>query len=220
MQAQSDGSFDGTVVRATSLSHCTHPVGEVMWDEVRAQSDGSYWGRHQWFRSSTCETIGRGNTAFRVLAKPDGARFLRVCFADEDEPAIQPTIAADGSSANATQGCADSDLVSELPQGTPPLQQVATLPSTKRCVSKRVFRIRLKEPRGDALKSAVVYLNGKVVARRDGTRLTAPIDLRGLPKGRYTVRIVAVTHLGRTIKGTRKYRTCARKRRSGGSGPL
>ena len=46
-----------------------------------------------------------------------------------------------------------------------------------------------------------------------GTRLTAPVNLRGLPTGRYAVKIVATTASGRVIQGTRHYRTCARKRR-------
>jgi hypothetical protein len=45
----------------------------------------------------------------------------------------------------------------------------------------------------------------------------ARINLRGLPKGRYTVRITATTVLGRTITGKRRYRTCARGRRGSGS---
>ena len=46
-----------------------------------------------------------------------------------------------------------------------------------------------------------------------GARLTAPVNLRGLPAGRYAVKIVATTASGRVIQGTRRYRTCARKRR-------
>lgn len=216
VQAQPDGTFDGTVVRPTALSECVHPSGELMWDAVRAQPDGSYWGGHQFFRTSTCEPIGRGNAALRVLAKADGARFLRVCFAGPETPAVQPTIAADGSSANAPRGCNDSDLVSALPAATPKVDQIATLPrqGRKRCLSRRSFRIRLKEPRGDALKTASVYVNGRRVAVRRGKRVTAPVNLRNLPRGRYVVRIVATTVLGRTVKGTRKYRTCTKKRRS------
>jgi hypothetical protein len=54
--------------------------------------------------------------------------------------------------------------------------------------------------------------------RRD--RITAPIDLRGLPRGRYTVKITARTVLGRTITGTRRYRTCAPRRRGSNRGPV
>ncbi len=96
----------------------------------------------------------------------------------------------------------------------PTLNAVAVLPSTRRCVSRRKFRIRLRHPRGARVKSAVVRVNGKRVATRRGRRVTAPVNLRGLPKGRFAVRITVKLADGRTVNGTRRYRTCtARKRR-------
>ena len=92
----------------------------------------------------------------------------------------------------------------------PTLAAVVTLPSSKRCVSRRKFRIRLRHPRGARLKSVQVRLNGKRVATRKGKRVTAPVNLRGLPKGRFKVRITIKLVDGRTISGTRRYRTCTR----------
>src|SRR4051794_17976769 len=81
-RGQPDGSFTGTVIRLTTLADCPHAVGEQMWLGVRAQPDGQYFGGHQWFQTPSCAPIAqRGNTAFRVLARPDSSRFLRVCFA-------------------------------------------------------------------------------------------------------------------------------------------
>lgn len=218
VQAAGDGSFRGTVIRETRFSDCVHPVGEVMWTGLRPQPDGQYFGGHQWFRTSTCEPLpDRGNTAFRVLLRPDGTRFLRVCFAAPERPDLQPTIAPDGTSANTTTTCNDSDFVSP-PAAPPKFVDVVKLPAPqggRRCVSRRNFRIRLSEPRGDALASATVFVNGKRVKVVRGKRLTARVDLRGLPKGRYTVRIVAKTVLERTIQGKRRYRTCVPSRRGG-----
>jgi hypothetical protein len=223
VDAQADGTFLGTVIRETTIATCAHAVGEQMWIGLRPQADGQYWGGHQWFREPSCEPIAqRGNTAYRVLARPDGGRFLRVCFSRPETPEVQPKIAPDGSSTDVNRGCVDSDLVSPLPAGRPALNTIVTLPrqGRRRCLSRRSFRIRLKEPRGDALSTASVYVNGRRVEVRTGDRVTAPINLRGLPKGRYTVRITAKTVRGRTITGTRKYRTCARKRRGSNRGPL
>lgn len=223
VDAQPDGTFTGSVIRQTTIATCAHPVGEQMWIGVRKQPDGQYWGGHQWFREPGCEPIPeRGNTAYRVLSRPDGAQFLRVCFSRPETPEVQPRIAPDGSSTDVNRGCVDSDLVSRLPAATPRLDAIATLPKqgARRCLSRRSFRIRLKEPRGDALSTASVFVNGRRVEVRSGDRVTAPINLRGLPKGRYTVKIVAKTVRGRTITGTRKYRTCAQKRRGSNRGPL
>ena len=223
VQATGDGGFTGTVIRRTTLANCPHQVGEQMWLGLRAQPDGSYWGAHQYLRDADCSPVPqRGNTAHRVLSRPDGTRFLRVCFSPPETPEVQPSIAPDGSSTNATDGCLDSDLVSALTAGQPKVDQIATLPKQgrRRCLSRRSFKIRLKEPRGDALRSAEVFLDGKRIQVRRGERLTAPINLRGLPKGRYTVKIVAKTVLGRTIQGKRRYRTCATKRRGSNRGPV
>ena len=68
--------------------------------------------------------------------------------------------------------------------------------------------------------AAFVWVNGKRVATRRGSRITAPINLRGLPKGRYAVKIRVVTSTGQVINGTRRYRTCAKKQSSTGKRPL
>jgi uncharacterized delta-60 repeat protein len=86
---------------------------------------------------------------------------------------------------------------------------VFTLPSSKRCVSKRSFKIQIREPKGVKLVSASVTVNNKRVKTLKGKRITAGVDLRGLPQGRFTVGVSARTIDGRTVKQTRKYRTCA-----------
>jgi len=99
-----------------------------------------------------------------------------------------------------------------VPGVTP--QAVAPKPSFKECISQRNFGIRLRETGGVHLASASVTVNGKpapvkalnVNGRR---RLTAQVDLRGLPKGQYQVQITARTRDGRTLHGTRRYTTCS-----------
>lgn len=100
----------------------------------------------------------------------------------------------------------------------PKLASLVTLPATKQCVSRRKFSIRLRVPKGSAVTSAEVKVNGKRAAVRRGARLRSVVNLTQLPKGRFRVDIVLKLADGRTVKGTRTYRTCAVKRR-GGSGP-
>jgi hypothetical protein len=214
VRSQPGGPFLGTVIRVTQLAECPHPVGEHMWTNVVPQPDGQYFGEHQWFNTSTCQPLPtKGRTAWRVLAKPDGTKLLRACFSKPETPELQPSIAPDGTFTNVNQRCHDSDLIAPLPTGRPQIGQIVTLPSQgrRRCMSRRAFRIRLKEPPGDALETASVFVNNRRVETRTGARITAPIDLRGLPRGRYTVKITARTILGQSISGTRRYRTCARR---------
>jgi hypothetical protein len=107
--------------------------------------------------------------------------------------------------------------VEALPAAPPKLEVLPSsairFPSTRKCVSRRAFRIRLRKLKGVVYKSAVVTLNGKALPTVRGRRLTSGIVLKGLPKGRWTVKIVATTTDGRTISGKRKYRTCTKKRK-------
>ena len=97
-----------------------------------------------------------------------------------------------------------------------PLETTARLGLTgvgaRRCVSRRRFSLRLRAPRGQRLRSAVVYVDGRRVRRVSGRRLRAPIDLRGVPRKTVRVRVVAVTMRGRRIVASRTYRTCTPKR--------
>lgn len=85
------------------------------------------------------------------------------------------------------------------------------LPSAKVCRSRRDFLIRLREPKRGRIRSAKVFVNGKRVRVLRGKRIRARVNLRGLPKGRYTVRVVVRTTLGRRIVSKRRYRTCIPK---------
>ena len=91
-------------------------------------------------------------------------------------------------------------------------EQVATLPSTRKCVSRRNFRIRVKK--GD-YRAVTVLVNGKRVKVLRGVRDTATVDLRGLPKGRFKVQIAVTLKSGKVVRSTRQYRTCAPKKKGG-----
>ncbi len=88
---------------------------------------------------------------------------------------------------------------------------VAELPAARTCKSRRAFTIRIVKPkrRGERIASARVYVNGKRVKTfRSRGRVRARVDLRGLPRGRFTVRIVVRTNKGRTYVAKRRYKTC------------
>jgi putative CocE/NonD family hydrolase len=86
------------------------------------------------------------------------------------------------------------------------------LPSAKRCVSRRRFTVRLPRLRHQRIVSATVKVGNRMAKRLRGARLRAPIDLRGLPKGRVRVIVTARTSTGRTLRQVRTYRTCGARR--------
>jgi hypothetical protein len=100
----------------------------------------------------------------------------------------------------------------------PGIGSVVGLPSTKKCVSKRKFRIHIRRPKGITIQTALVFVNGKRVKvfkalffRR--LRHTSGVNLRGLPLGTFKVKIVVLTTQGNTLRGTRTYHTCTKKRK-------
>ena len=99
---------------------------------------------------------------------------------------------------------------------TPPADPTPTadelgLPPARACASRRKFTITLKAPRGLSVVSATIAINGKVKARVKGGHTKAPVDLRGLPKGRVKVKVAVKASDGKTYTATRTYRTCATK---------
>lgn len=101
----------------------------------------------------------------------------------------------------------------------PAFTSLVALPAAKKCVSRRRFSIRLRVPRDSAVLSAEVKVNGKRVAVRRGARLRSVVNLAELPRGRFRVDIVLKLADGRTVKGSRSYRTCTTRRSVGGRGP-
>jgi hypothetical protein len=91
--------------------------------------------------------------------------------------------------------------------------QAFKLPSATACVSRRSFTIRIRRLAGITWVRAVVIVNGKRVKTVKRSRITAAVNLTGLPKGRFTVSITATATDGRTVTGQRRYHTCAAKRR-------
>jgi uncharacterized repeat protein (TIGR01451 family) len=86
-----------------------------------------------------------------------------------------------------------------------------------KCVSRREFRIRVKKPKnGVKVVKAVVYVRNKRVKIIRGKRLRAPVVLKGLPIGRFKVRVVSTLSNGKTATDIRTYHTCIpRSRRPG-----
>jgi hypothetical protein len=215
-----NGTFVGTVVAETKFAECTHPVGQQIWTEITPQPGGSYWGLHQWYFEKTCEINKElGRTAWRVVEQSDGSKSLRVCLSVPGTP--QPTIPAIGTETNVTYGCINSALTAPLPAKTGVLSDHLVLPSAKKCLSMRHFKIHLLEPKYDPFKSITVMIKGhKIPTVRRGNYVVATVNLKGFAQGSFTVKIHATTILGHHLSGARTYHTCATKPKKGKPGKL
>jgi hypothetical protein len=213
VQSSSGGTFTGTVVAETKFAECAHPIGQQIWTRMTPQPDGSYWGFHQWyFETSSCALNPTlGPTAWRVLQATNGSRYLRVCLSNPGT--TQPTIAANGTDTSATYGCVNSALSAPLPaSGTAGSKEHLSLPSAKQCLSVRLFKIHLLDPKNDPLKTVSVTIKKrKFSTLRKGKYIIATVNLKGLPRGTFTLKIHATTVLGHSLSASRTYHTCKKK---------
>ncbi len=214
IQGLENGTFQGTVVSPTTFATCEHPIGQVMWTDMRLRPDGSYWGFHQWYHGTNCEADPElGLTAWRVLTLGSGTHLLAVCFSKPGDSS-QPKIAPSGFASGASYDCEESSPLAPLPgsQATAPIkfQALVGVPSSGAC--RRSLTLTLRNPKYDPLKEVLVRVNGKKVADvRGNKRLQRKIVLGGLPEGPYKVRIVAVTVLNQRFSRSRTYRGCTGK---------
>jgi hypothetical protein len=92
--------------------------------------------------------------------------------------------------------------------------QVFSMPAATTCVSRRRFKIHVRRPKGVTFKKVTITVNRKAKVKLKGLKarkLKATVSLRGLPKGKVVVKVVAETTAGAKLTSTRTYRTCAAK---------
>jgi hypothetical protein len=77
-----------------------------------------------------------------------------------------------------------------------------------RCTAARALRYRLHRPRGTRIVTVRVYVNGTLRLRRHA-RDVRSVTLRGVPRGRFVVRIVTRRSDGTRAVRTRTYHGCA-----------
>lgn len=133
------------------------------------------------FTASDAET-GSHSTAVPITILPAAS-----------EPASVPSSAPPAASAPAPASVAAPTIGHTTP---------------KPCRSMREFRIHIQHVKQLGIVSAVVSIDGRAKRTLRDKSLTTMIDLRGLPKGTFTVEIVARRRNGRTVRGKRVYHTC------------
>jgi len=87
---------------------------------------------------------------------------------------------------------------------------VISAPLNTTCASRRRFTVHIVQIPDLRYRGIKVVFNGhRVATRTTRSGVTAEVDLRGLPKGAYVLRIMLETTHGRRITATRTYHTCA-----------
>jgi hypothetical protein len=116
-----------------------------------------------------------------------------------------------GGTTVTTSTPSSASILAPAPVAQP--QQGVLNTKLRACVSRRAFTVHIRRYHGIRYRSARITFNGKLLASRKGNkRVAAPIVLRGLPRGTFTIRIRVVTTKGRVLTGKRVYHTCVPKR--------
>jgi len=103
-----------------------------------------------------------------------------------------------------------------------PRPKVVRPPATRKaCMSRRRFDVRLirragilYDLEGARIRSVTVRVGRGPARRQKFTRTVAKVDVRGMPKGSYAVRIVIRLRSGRIVTYAPTYRTCKVRRPS------
>ena len=96
------------------------------------------------------------------------------------------------------------------PSPVPAAPDIVSPPSTRTCLSRRRFPIRVRPPRGLTVLRTTAYVDGRRAGSRRGPH--ALVSLRGLPRGPVRVTVRALLSNGRTLVRRRTYRTCTSRR--------
>ncbi len=140
-----------------------------------------------------------------------------------------PTTTTNGNTPSTTPSGGTPGTTTITPKGggtpaVPPLATVLGLPPAQQCVSKRELLVHVHAPSGQQLLSVKLSLAGRVLRSETFTKgkndKVPPtlVDLRGLPKGTFTLTIVVKTKEGKTYSAHRTYHTCVPGKHRKGKG--
>jgi hypothetical protein len=201
VEATGPGTFKGTVVKPTRFTACTHPVGQVMWQMSGQRT--SYTGTHAWYRTDC--SLNPGGLSSWTITSTDPANY-RMRFCTVAPGGGPPTVDPAGTPTGSTR-CTDLQRILP-PQPSPTFASTVRLPATRSCRRGARFRILWNPPRADPLVRATVKATHRRVLVLAAKHLLRSIEIRGLPKARYTMTVAVTTASGRVVKGSQSYSRC------------
>src|SRR3954452_4123701 len=109
----------------------------------------------------------------------------------------------------ATQTVTDTQTVPAAPgTSTVKAANVIGLPSS--CSSRRKIALHLKAPTGKNFTKVTAKIRSRTVKVLSGKKITATVNLSGLPRGRFTLNITAKLNRASSYKRSKHYVTCVK----------
>jgi len=116
---------------------------------------------------------------------------------------------SEGTTAGEDRTFTTAALPAATPTPTPKPKVTVTLASNKKCLRSRSTSLRVKIATGGTITAVEIYVNKKRVKRvTKAADIKKAIKVSKLPKGSYTLEVRVKTKDGRTVKSSRKFRTC------------
>ena len=81
------------------------------------------------------------------------------------------------------------------------------VPGARDCEDRRKFSFRIHQPPGRRIVAVNLYVDGKRKAHKEGHRITR-IRIKRLPRGKFTIKIVALVNTGERVISVRSYDDC------------
>jgi hypothetical protein len=218
MKLQPDGSYWGLHQWYQGYPACNldSTLGKTAWRELEG-TDGSHYLR-------VCLSAPSNN--LQPTIAPDGAPYepseyaayhvTYGCFKSEfTAPLSTPSGGTTGTGTTGSgTGTGTGTGIGIGKSGVAGSKVELKLPSNKQCLSLRLFKIHLPEPKYDPFQTVSVTLKGRKIATvHKGNYVVATIALKGLHKGAFTINVKVTTVLGQHLSDSRTYHTCVRKKR-------
>lgn len=131
-------------------------------------------------------------------------------------PVVQGTSGGKTGARGGGSGSSSNSSAEGAGKGPLPTVDTLSLPATNKCLSAKLFVIRLKDPQYDPFKTVTIVFKGhKLKTTRHGAYVTATINLAGVHGKSFTVKVKATTVLGHTLSATRTYHRCGKHKKAG-----
>jgi hypothetical protein len=85
------------------------------------------------------------------------------------------------------------------------------VPGAKSCKDRRKFSWHIHQPPGRRIVAVNLYVNGRRKVHKEGHRITR-IRVKRLPRGKFTIKIVALVNTGERVISVRRYDGCKKGR--------
>jgi hypothetical protein len=127
------------------------------------------------------------------------------CTSTEAAPGTSTTVT---NSTTVIQTTTTTTPTTTTPTTAPKITAESTIGFVSKCVSKRTVKVKLTAPSGQTFTRVTMSIAGKTVKSLKGKTVSKTISLKGLPRGRFALKVAAKLSGGKSFTRIKHYITC------------